>query len=219
MNHPIQVNGKPVFAELALPTGESGPGVLVLHAWWGLKPYFRTLCSRLAKQGFVAFAPDLNNGEVAQTVADAEALRNRQDSRLAGDIIIASKDFLLSHPACTGRKIGVIGFSMGAAWSLFLASSAPEQVAATVLFYGVNEVDFTKIRSKVLGHFSDVDEWEPFDGVQGIEKAMSAAGVDVTFHVYPGLGHWFVEDDRPEFDPKAAKLAWDRTFAFLKANL
>jgi len=45
---------------------------------------------------------------------------------------------------------------------------------------------------------------------------MREAGVDATFYMYPGLAHWFMEDDRPEYNPAAAKLAWERTFAFLK---
>jgi carboxymethylenebutenolidase len=75
------------------------------------------------------------------------------------------------------------------------------------------------MKARVLGHFAEVDEWEPLDGVKAAEKDMQAAGVDVTFHIYPGVGHWFVEEDRPEYDPAAAKVAWDRTFDFLKKNL
>ena len=52
-----------------------------------------------------------------------------------------------------------------------------------------------------------------------MEKDMKAAGVDATLHFYPKVGHWFVEQDRPEYDPESAKLAWDRTFDFLKKNL
>ncbi|HEY5158070.1 MAG TPA: dienelactone hydrolase family protein [Anaerolineales bacterium] len=50
-------------------------------------------------------------------------------------------------------------------------------------------------------------------------RELRAAGVDVAFHIYPGLSHWVVEDDRSEYTQQAARLAWERTFAFLKANL
>lgn len=95
----------------------------------------------------------------------------------------------------------------------------PDEVAATVLFYGIYGVDFSKVKSKIMGHFSDNDEWEPLEGVRAVEAEMKAAGLDVTLHVYPGVSHWFVESDRPEYDPAAAQLAWERAVAFLKENL
>jgi len=215
----LDVNGRAVNACLALPPEGSGPGVLVLHAWWGLNPFFRQLCDRLAEQGFVALAPDLRDGQVAKTVEEATALMQASDEQAVGDTVMAAKDFLRAHASVRGDKIGVIGFSMGAGWALIVAGHKPDQVAATVLFYGVGEVDPSKVTSKVQGHFSPEDEWESFDYVQTLEQEMKAAGVDVTFYSYPGTKHWFVEDDRPEYDAGAARLAWERTFAFLRENL
>jgi len=111
-----------------------------------------------------------------------------------------------------------MGFSMGAAWSIIVMTREPD-IAATVLFYGAYSPDFSNAKSKVLGHFSDNDEWEPLEGAQTMEQDMKKAGLDVTLHIYPGVGHWFVETDRPEYDAAAAQLAWDRTFEFLKNNL
>ena len=48
---------------------------------------------------------------------------------------------------------------------------------------------------------------------------MKAAGVDVSIHLYPGVAHWFMESDRPEYNSESAQLAWQRTFEFLKHNL
>jgi carboxymethylenebutenolidase len=214
----LQVNGKPVKAVLALPAGGKGPGLLVLHAWWGLNSFFKRLCERLAEQGYVVLAPDLNEGQIAQSVEAATELMERRDNQIMHATVMAAKDFLLAHPACTSPKLGVIGFSMGAAWALVVASEASEQVATIVLFYGTYLFDFSKIHSKVLGHFSDVDEWEPIEGIQALEKAMQTAGLDVSIHFYPGRRHWFMEDDRPEYDPEAANLAWERTIDFLKDN-
>ena len=212
----LDVDGQPVNAYLAAPE-RGGPGVLVLHAWWGLKPFFKQICDRLADEGFTALAPDLRKGVVAETIEAAKELMEKSDNQFIGDVVMSAKDYLLSQSA--GEKIGVVGFSMGAAWSLVVASYDPDKIAATVLFYGIGDADFSKLKSKVLGHFSDNDEWEPMEGVRWMEQSLKDAGVDATLHIYPDVAHWFVEEDRPEYDSAAASLAWDRTFEFLKKNL
>lgn len=215
----LNVNDRPVNAYLALPAAGKGPGVLLLHAWWGLKPFFKQTCDRLAEQGFVVLAPDLYHGPVAATIDEAKALMEAADSQLMGDTVMAAKDFLLAHPARAGEKLGVVGFSMGAGWSLIAATYAPQQFGAVVAFYGAGEADFSKMQAKYMGHFSDVDEWEDIQWVNGMADAMKTAGVDTNIYIYPGLAHWFVEEDRPEYDPAAAKLAWERTFTFFRENL
>ena len=212
----LDVNGQPVNAYLAMPEN-SGPGVLVLHAWWGLKPFFKQLCDRLAEEGFVALAPDMRNGEIAETIEAAKELMEKSDNQFVGDVVMAAKDYLLARS--TGDKIGVVGFSMGGAWALVVASYDPDKIAATVLFYGIGDADFSKIKSKILGHFSDNDEWEPMEGVRWMEQSLKDAGVEATLHIYPNVAHWFVETDRPEYDSAAASLAWDRTVEFLHSSL
>ena len=64
---------------LALPPTGNGPGVLVLHAWWGLNDTMKACCTRLAEAGFVTFAADLYHGKVADNIADAEALGRALD--------------------------------------------------------------------------------------------------------------------------------------------
>jgi carboxymethylenebutenolidase len=211
----LQVNDKTANAYLAAPQS-GGPGVLVLHAWWGLKPFFKKVCDQLAGQGFTVLAPDLYQGRLAKTVEEAKALLDQRDSELMGDTVKAAKDYLISLN--TGKPIGVVGFSMGASWALIVAVNEPD-IAAAVLFYGSEGVDFTPVQAKVLGHYAEVDEWEPLDGISAMEKDMKAAGVDATLYFYPKVGHWFVEEDRPEYDAESAKLAWERTFEFLKKNL
>jgi carboxymethylenebutenolidase len=215
----LTVNERPVDAYLSLPAAGTGPGILVLHAWWGLKPFFKQLCDRLAELGFVAFAPDLNRGEIAHTVDEAKALMEKRDFPFTSNVARAANAYLLAHPALKGKSIGVMGFSMGAAWSMMIAAEAREKISAAVLFYGATDEDFSKVRAKILGHFAEVDEWEPMDGVRGMEEKMKAAGLDVTLFIYPEVSHWFLEDDRPEYNPTAANLACQRTFDFLKKEL
>jgi carboxymethylenebutenolidase len=211
----LKVNDKIANAYLASPAN-GGPGVLVLHAWWGLKPFFKQVCDQLAAQGFTALAPDLYQGRIAATIDEAKALMEQRDSKLMGSIVKAAKDHLAALHA--GQPIAVLGFSMGAAWSLEVAENNPD-VSAAVLFYGAGEADFSKVKAKIFGHYAEVDEWEPLEYVRAMEADMKTAGLDVTLYIYPKVGHWFVEEDRPEYDSASALLAWSRTYEFLKNNL
>ena len=72
----------------------------------------------------------------------------------------------------------------------------------------------------MLGHFAEHDEFEPADEVSSLEDDLRRAGRPVRFHVYPGAGHWFAEEDRPEaYDAAAASLAFRRTVGFLRSQL
>ncbi len=215
----FKAGGKDFQCYLAEPHQGGGPGILLLHAWWGLKPFFKQTCDRLAENGFIVIAPDLRDGRIAQTVDEAKEMMEKSDSRHVGAAVTVSRNYLLHYPSRTGRKIGILGYSMGAAWALFEAANDPDEVAATVMFYGTGEVDYAKLRSRVIGHFSDVDEWEPFDEVKKLEQKMKGAGVAVQFYIYPGQSHWFVEEDRPEYAAPAARLAWNRTVEFLRTAL
>jgi carboxymethylenebutenolidase len=204
---------------LALPESQSGPGVMVLHAWWGLNPFFQELCDRLAGAGFVAFAPDLYQGRTATTIDEAEALLKQRDMAAMQAIAAGALAYFRAHPAVRGDGVAALGFSWGAAWAAELASAAPADIQAVVLFYGTVDADFATSRAPYLGHFGQDDEWEPLDGVRQMEADMRAAGRDVTLHLYPGAQHWFFETDRPEYNPQASELAWQRTAEFLQKQL
>jgi len=212
----FEVDGKTANGYLALPSQSNAPGVIVLHAWWGLNPIFKNLCDRLAAEGFVAFAPDLNEGRVAKTIDEAKEIMSSLDGQRKSDVAMAALDFLRSQPEVRKEPFSLIGFSMGAAWALVLASERPEDIQKAVLFYGAGEGDFAKIKAEILGHYSDADEWEDINYVRSMENDMRSAGVKTNFHIYPQMPHWFFENDRPEFNPQAAELAWTRTLEFLR---
>ena len=213
----LDVNGKPLNAYLASPSN-GGPGVLVLPSWWGLKPFFKQVCDQLAEHGYAALAPDYYHGRVGNTIDEAKALQEEveSDPDVMGAMVKATKDHLVSLRK--GEAIGILGFSMGTDWAVITAANEPD-VAATVLFYGGWSVDFSKMSTTVLGHYAETDEWYPVDKAREMEQDMKAAGVDVTLHIYPGTAHWFMEEDRTEYDPAAASLAWERTLEFLKQSL
>lgn len=205
-------------AYLAVPASGAGPGVLLLHAWWGLNSFFKGVCDRLAQAGFVAAAPDLFDGRIATTVPEAQQLAGdaEADPKVIQDKVLAAHDALSRHPAVRGAGQGVLGCSFGADWALVLSKLRPEAVRAVVLFYGAYPIDFSAARAAYLGHFASEDDFVAAADVQKVEANLRAAGREVTFHTYPGTRHWFFESDRAGYyDPAAAELAWQRTVEFL----
>jgi len=209
---------------LAVPPTGKGPGVLVLHAWWGLNDTIKAFCTRLAGSGFVAFAPDLYHGKVADTIPDAEALSSALDTNhLQVEIEIADVALFLSERDGQAEgSLAVIGFSLGAYYALHLAAADPKHIRSVVVFYGTDGSmgsDFSNSKADYLGHFAEKDEYETQSNVDNLEAALRRAGRPVTFYRYSGVGHWFFEPDRPQaYNQAAASLAWDRTLAFLKRS-
>src|SRR3989441_1597340 len=194
--------------------------VLVLHAWWGLNDFFKGFANRLASQGFLALAPDLHDGALAKTVEEAKELHSKMAEERVKKIVLGAADYAQSLPSVSGRKIGVVGFSMGAAWSLLLSTLKPENVGAVVVFYGTYPIDFSKAGASYLGHFAPEDGWEPIGYVRATEEKIRVGGSAVAFHVYPGTKHWVVEENRPvEDNREASNLAWKRTLEFLDSKL
>jgi carboxymethylenebutenolidase len=203
----------------AMPPTGKGPGVLVLHAWWGLNDTIKAFCTRLAESGFVVFAPDLYHGKVADNIADAETLGKALDTNYmqAKTEIAESTEFLIERVGHTYHDLAVIGFSLGAYYALDLAAADPEHIHSVVIFYGTGGGDFKSSRAAYLGHFAENDEFEPRSNIDNLEETLRLAGRPVTFYRYCDTGHWFFEPDRLQaYNQAAANLAWDRTLAFLK---
>jgi carboxymethylenebutenolidase len=204
---------------LARPDAGTGPGVLVLHSWWGLTPFFRQLCDRLADEGFVALAPDLLAGRTPDRVDEAEdALRGADANELA-HLTRSSLHTLRELPVTPDGPVGVVGFSMGGSLALWLSARVPDAVAATCAFYASQDIDFVASSSAYLGHYAEDDPYVDDDGLVLLEADLHLLDLDTTFHRYPGTRHWFFEADRPEHDSVAADLAWSRTIAFLHDHL
>jgi carboxymethylenebutenolidase len=222
----IQVDGRTINAYLAIPEHGSGPGVVVLHAWWGLTDVFKQVCDRLAEAGFVALAPDLYHGKTTASVEEAEALGAALDQdveRWRGDIAGAMQ-FLRQHDAtnlAVGRgKLTFVGFSLGDAYALDMSVTLADQITAVVVFYGSYPgLDYRSAKAAYLLHFAEDDPFEPAESVAQMEQELQAAGRPVTVYTYTGTKHWFFEENRPEYDAQAARLAWERTIQFLHQQL
>jgi carboxymethylenebutenolidase len=212
---------------LARSERQAAGGVLLLHAWWGLTPFFKGLCDRLAESGFVALAPDLYHGQTASTIEEAKKLRSKvKQDAVARQIVDAARHLCSLDAAehlrtlCGQVQIGVVGFSLGGYWALWLADQEASPVAATVAFYASRNGDYTRSPSAFQFHLAETDPYTAASGVKKLQKSLSAAGKQAEFYTYPGTTHWFMESDRADaYQAEAATLAWTRTLAFLKAHL
>lgn len=203
---------------LAIPKSALRGGILVLHAWWGLNDFAKQFCNRLANEGYLILAPDLYGGETAETPANAKRLRQakiKSDPTLYQ--ILDAFERLKNDSG--GAPLGLVGFSLGAWLGLWLVEEKPKEIAATVLFYGARGGDFAQTKSAFLGHYAETDEFVSDSGRKKLARTLKTAGRQVEFHVYPDTRHWFFESDRPEYNEEAARLAWERTLAFIRDRL
>jgi carboxymethylenebutenolidase len=202
---------------LSLPSSGKGTGVLLLHAWWGLNGFIIQTCDKLAREGFVTLSLDYYSGEVARTIDEAKACRQKLDRKATNKLVTLAVDYLNDLPAVTSAGIGVIGFSLGCSFAIEAARSRNQIVKAVALFYGTGGGKFDKSRAAFMGHFAENDKWGAHPKkVNALAGRIRAAGQEATFHTYPDTEHWFVETDRPEYNQEAAELAWERTFKFLR---
>ena len=183
-------------------------------------PTFTEVCDRLAAAGFVALAPDLYDGRTATTVDEAEALMQASDRGRMGAIALAALGRLRQNPAVTGPVDRYRRLFDGCKLGAQVERAAARGRRGGRDFYGISEMDWSVSRAAFQGHFAEHDQFESLDDVHAMEEAIRAAGREVEFYVYPGASHWFFEADRPEaYDAEAARVAWERTKAFLQRTL
>jgi carboxymethylenebutenolidase len=196
------------------------PTVLVVHENRGLNPYVRDVARRLAKQGFIAFAPDalFPLGGYPGNDDDGPTIQRSMDREKIDQDFIAVASYLNKHAESNG-KIGVVGFCFGGYVSNMLAATAPELIDAAVPFYGTPaNGDLVKnVKAPIMLQFAENDKrvnatWPDYEAI------LKANNVNYTAHFYPATQHGFHNDSTSHYDPKAAELAWSRTLDFFKQH-
>jgi carboxymethylenebutenolidase len=201
--------------------------VLVIQEWWGLDSGIKEMANRLGAAGFVALAPDLYHGELAEHTEMDKASKLMQSlppDRAARDMS-GAVDYLASHPAVTSAGIGVVGFCMGGMLSFIIAANRPDKVTAVVPFYGfpqgASEPDWSKLTAKISGHMAEHDTFFTPKGAHALEARLRAMGKDVTLTVHPGTGHAFMAPHNAlgTLNATLAARIWPGVISFLKDNV
>jgi carboxymethylenebutenolidase len=207
---------------LTAPAGASGklPTMLVVHENRGLNPHIEDIARRLALDGFQAFAPDALTpfGGYPGDEDKARDAFGKLDQAKSRNDFVAAVNYLKSLPS-SGQKIGAIGFCYGGSVVNMLATRFPD-LGAAVPFYGgpPPAADAAKIRSPLQAHYAG-NVARTNAGWPVLETALKANGVEHEMYMYPGVEHAFNNDATPRYDEAAAKLAWQRTIAFLKKHM
>jgi carboxymethylenebutenolidase len=222
-------NGTTASGYLALPEGGTGPGLLVIQEWWGLSQSLKDVCDRLAAAGFVALAPDLYHGELAdpehQEMDKAAELMTALPPDRAGRDMSGAVDFLLGHDAVTGDGVGVVGFCMGGMLSFLIAANRGDAVKAVVPFYGFpsgdGEPDWSGLTAVVRGHMAENDDFFGPEAAHALEAKLQGLGKDVTLAVHAGTGHAFMGPHNAlgTRDEALAEQLWPEVTAFLHEQL
>lgn len=218
----IPVNGGSIEGYEAAPPLAGGPGVIVIQEWWGLVDHIKDVCDRFAAAGFVALAPDLFHGKTTKSPDEAGKLMMALRIDEAEQELKGAGDYLLKHDAVTSKKIGVVGFCMGGALSLYTATKNPN-IGAAVVFYGGHpnvKPDLPNLNAPVLGLYAEKDGFVTPESARELESKLKALGKQIEVIIYPGSDHAFFNDSRPEvYNQRAAADAWQRTIDFLHKHL
>jgi carboxymethylenebutenolidase len=216
------VAAQPRRAYLAEPATGFGRGVLVVHEADGLGEFARDVCDRLAREGFVALAPDWLGSPALEPPDSVRRLAEDLDLARAADALDAALEFFLGRDACEGPRVGVLGFGWGGPLALDLGvrSRRVGAVAACWPAHPRLDPDVAKLEAACLALFAERDDLAAPGAARGFESRLRAAGRRGAVRVVPGVCAGFLDAGRhAAFDATAAVAAWDVLLSFLRAEL
>ncbi len=220
----IDVPGAELKGYLAFPKAK-GPEVsdnlvIVIHENRGLNPHIQDVARRLALEGFHAFAPDFLTPQ-GGTPADEDKARDLIAKADMPKVIASAAALVAAFKEKNARvKVGAIGFCWGGSVVNSLAT-ASLGLDAGIVFYGVapKTEDVPQIKAAMMLHHAGLDT-RVNATLPAYEAAMKAANVSYQLFMYEGVNHAFHNDTSGErYNEPAARLAWSRSVAFLKARL
>lgn len=210
------------------------PVVIVIHEIFGLHEHQRDVARRFAREGYVAYAPDLFARAGVAQMSDfgkvREVVGKISDGQVLQDLV-ATAEFGSRQPYARADRVGATGFCWGGRITWLLAAT-DKNLKAAVAWYGriaspqadplhpKNPLDLAaEVACPVLGLYGEADTGIPVADVRKMEAALKEAGKTAEFIVYPGAPHAFFADYRPSYRPEAAKDAWQHALAWFARYL
>jgi len=221
----IKRDGMTLPAYLSRPSNKKkAPAVLVIHEVFGLNDHIKAIADRIAREGYVAIAPNFfarANEAPPEDSTDIQALRKAASSippEAANRDMQAALDFIKQDKGVIPR-LASIGFCMGGGFSYRLAAYT-EDLAGAVIFYGRTPLELVaQVKCPLLANFGETDNGIPPAKVQEWIDALKKAGKTVDAKIYPGAGHGFFNDTGQRYHAAAAADAWQRTLKFFRERL
>lgn len=215
------VDGREVRGYYAEPAAASDslPGLIVIHEWWGLNENIRSMTRRLAGEGYRALAVDLYGGAVASSPDSASQLTGSVEEDRALSNLRQAHRWLGERGA---PRVGSIGWCFGGGWSLQTALALPQELDASIIYYGRLVTDpgrLEALQMPLQGHFGAEDDAIPVEEVRRFEAVLDSLGRTAEMYVYEGADHAFANPSGTRYAPEAAKRSWARTLEFLDTHL
>ena len=201
---------------------DKAPAVIVIHEIFGLSEWEPTVVDRLAKEGYVAIAPDLLSTRFGVTPADPDSGR-KLTALLTPEAVNADLDaaygYLNRLPAVREGDIATIGFCWGGGKSFRYAAANPKLKAAVVCYGPAPDSTLLPgIRASVLGVYGENDA-RITASLPEVDRQLKAAGTSFRYDIYPGTGHGFLRPGRTGSDGPEVERAWTRILSFYKEAL
>ena len=206
---------------------EKAGTVVVIHEIFGLTDWVRGVADQLAKEGFIALAPDLlsgkgPNGGGTESLGDdvTKVIRTLTPETVNARLDVV-REYALKLPAANG-KVGAVGFCWGGTTSFAYAVAQPKLNVA-VVYYGTSPSDpaaYAKVSAPVLGLYGG-DDARVNATIPAAEAEMKKLGKLYVVHLYDGAGHGFLRQQtgRDGANMKASEQAWVATLALFRESL
>lgn len=212
--------------------GEAGPGVIVVHEWWGLNDYARERARQLAEAGYTAIAVDMyGHGQVADHPNDAQAFMQAAlaEPQKMGARFNAARAALAAESNVDANRIYGVGYCFGGAVVLHQARMGAD-LAGVASFHGslgtTNPAQEGAVKARILVATGGADPMIPPAQVGNFVTEMSAAGADLKLLSFPGVVHSFTNPGATEvgkaynlplaYDEHADQASWNALMEFIK---